>query len=654
MKKLKLFTLAIAALLTGNALAAPTIALPTETLTLPDINASADKWAGKVTTPYFIKGDTIVMSAYEGYQSISKQAWMSNTGGGSSSITDETKLWGALAPFCGAKAYGTTQKDNENDKYSYASTKTETERVYTYRVKNCTDALAYVATGSNQKRTVFIEAYEVAEGVVSSTAAATNNMESSTPGIIKISGLEATKEYVIVVYSNGTGTKGSSKGNSNFYEIAFVAAPMATDIATLKSITIDGEALENFDPATESYNVTLPYGTITVPTVAAVCTSSKANAVVTPAADVNSAATIVVTAEDGSTTKTYTINFSVAATQSSNAFLNDLTVDGKTISGFKKDSFNYNYQVAYKQDAYPVVAATVEDATATPVISQITSYPASATVVVTAQDGTTTQTYTINFTKATYPKVISSIVFSNGAKGAANESDATVKVPYLSTDAAAPTISEITVLADNEYIKADDESTITVSSKTDLTSLEYTVTKVALTPASIATNEEIAFDGTESYVFSTYGFDASKGWKFAKATEDESNRRVSDGRSRIYFALPAAKEVVLTSGTGGERGIKVYVNNVENTNVTATAANNESITIALNSNAANLVAIESNQTKGDGGFIKIKLVPVDGGNPDTSIDAINSNTTAVKRIVNGQLVIEKNGVLYNALGNVVK
>ena len=34
----------------------------------------------------------------------------------------------------------------------------------------------------------------------------------------------------------------------------------------------------------------------------------------------------------------------------------------------------------------------------------------------------------------------------------------------------------------------------------------------------------------------------------------------------------------------------------------------------------------------------------------TGIENASANTKAVKRIVNGQLVIEKNGVLYNALG----
>ncbi len=617
MKKLKLFTLAIAALLTGNALAVET---ETGNYSVRTLDGAKSTWsfifnkdAAKdiaVASKSGVAENGLYFYSASSKQKVSKSGYLSSSGQSTIAIeVPSASAAGTITMTLGSSSESRYLQLYVNDVagtvnqrlWSKAGTDLDKKGPQSY-----TFTSADISTINGKYYLKFID----------------NNTE------MKIASFE-------VELTNGS------------YEI------MATDIATLKSITIDGVALENFDPATESYNVELPYGTTTVPTVAAVCTSSKANAVITPAADVNSAATIVVTAEDGTTTKTYTINFSVAATQSSNAFLSDLTVDGKTISGFKKDSFNYNYQVAYNQEAYPVVAATVEDATATPVISQITSYPASATVVVTAQDGTTIKTYTINFTKATYPKVISSIVFSNGAKGAANESEATVKVPYLSTDAAAPTISEITVLADNEYIKADDESTITVSSKTDLTSLVYNVTKVALTPASIATNQEIDFDGTESYIFSTYGFDASKGWKFAKAKEEESNRRISDGRSRIYFALPAAKEVVLTSGNITGRAIKVYVNNVENTDVTATVKSG-SITITLNQNAANLLAIESNQTDGDGGFIKIKLVPVDGGNPETSIDAINSNATAVKRIVNGQLVIEKNGVLYNALGNIVK
>ena len=82
--------------------------------------------------------------------------------------------------------------------------------------------------------------------------------------------------------------------------------------ATLSDLTIDGVTVEDFAAATIVYDVELPFGTSVVPTVAGVANSAYAKSVVvTQASSVNGTASVVVTAEDNST-KTYTINFTVA------------------------------------------------------------------------------------------------------------------------------------------------------------------------------------------------------------------------------------------------------------------------------------------------------------------------------------------------------
>ncbi len=432
------------------------------------------------------------------------------------------------------------------------------------------------------------------------------------------------------------------------YRFKITTTPLATDIATLKSITVDGEAIEDFAAETLTYNVELPFGTTAVPTVAAAATLPNANVAVTSATALPGATTIVVTAGDGLTTKTYTVNFSVAATESTDATLSALMVNGKVISGFKADSLEYAYQLEYaKTPELPKVTATLNDENASKVISDITALPGTATVVVTAQDGVTKKTYSIAFSMAQAPKVLSEVVFSNGAKGAAVESAGTLRFPYIA-GTAVPTINSIKVNEGSTYVQGEDKITVTGE---DNTTLDYTITAVELPIAELAYDVEVTFDSTETYIFAPYGWDSGKGWKFSKEVEDNSNRRVSEGRSRIYMALPAAKEVVLTSGSGGERGVKIYVNNVENTSVTKTAKSGESITIALNSASVNLLAIESNGNNGDGGFTKIKLVPV---TTPTGVDDAGVEVKIVKRIVNGQVVIEKDGVLYNTLGNIVK
>lgn len=623
MKKIKLLTLAFAAFFAGSAMAADYT--PTKVYKVGDETTLGTKWSDKgQLANFYVSGDTVVFSPFVCYQSAGtdKQEWTGYVGSGSTNAT-----WSGQMCFKGNTVWGT------GDAGKKCSTTRSTRTAY-YNVTNCQSVLALVdlkGTG----REMYIKAFEIVDGVVATEAAKIVTRTENGIGILMLDGLDASKIYQIVVNTN-------KDSNSNFYEVAFVAAPAATNIATLKSITVGGDALEGFSAETEAYNVELPYGTVDVPFVAAVATSAKANVVVNHAASLPGATTIVVTAEDGTTTKTYTINFTVAQTLSDDATLSAITVDGKAIAGFKADSMNYAYEVAYDYaaDKFPVVAATANDEAATIAYTQITEIPGTATIVVTAQAGNTL-TYTIAFTKAAAPKILKEVLFSNGAKGASL--NGVVRVPYLEgTDV--PAIVSATADNGGTVAVSADSTKITVTG-IDNTTLDYAIEYVALAPVSLGT-EVVTFDSTETFIFAPYGWDASKGWKFAKNVEDAGNRRISEGRTRIYMALPAAKEVILTSGTGGVRAIKVLVNGVENTEITSTADKGATMTIALDSKNNNFVAIESDQTKGDGGFIAIQLVPAG----ESAIDNAVVTETVQKMLINGQLVIIKNAVRYNAQG----
>ena len=92
------------------------------------------------------------------------------------------------------------------------------------------------------------------------------------------------------------------------------AGPSVSTDATLSSLTYNGTSVPNFAATTLSYDVELPAGTTAVPTVAAVKHDTKASdPVITQASALPGTATVVVTAEDGTTTKTYTVNFTVAS-----------------------------------------------------------------------------------------------------------------------------------------------------------------------------------------------------------------------------------------------------------------------------------------------------------------------------------------------------
>jgi len=95
-------------------------------------------------------------------------------------------------------------------------------------------------------------------------------------------------------------------------EITYTAAQKSTD-ATLKELKYDGTMVPGFDAETTDYNVELPANYSGVPTVTATANDSKAKATVTQATAVPGDASVVVRAEDGTTTKTYTIHFTKAA-----------------------------------------------------------------------------------------------------------------------------------------------------------------------------------------------------------------------------------------------------------------------------------------------------------------------------------------------------
>ncbi|HSV77510.1 MAG TPA: T9SS type A sorting domain-containing protein [Bacteroidales bacterium] len=164
--------------------------------------------------------------------------------------------------------------------------------------------------------------------------------------------------------------------------------------ADLSAITAGGTALAGFDPAITTYEMILPAATTTPPTVAATLADIQATMVLTQAAAIPGTATIVVTSDDRTTTKTYTINF---RHRSTNANLSGITVGGNALAGFDPAVTSYDFPLPLATTTPPTVAATLADGRSTMVLTQATAIPGSATIVVTAEDGATTRTYTINF-----------------------------------------------------------------------------------------------------------------------------------------------------------------------------------------------------------------------------------------------------------------
>lgn len=174
--------------------------------------------------------------------------------------------------------------------------------------------------------------------------------------------------------------------------------------ATLSSLAFNGTSIAGFNANTLSYNIVLPAGTTAVPTVtAAVYDTGKATSTITQPIGLPGYAAVVVKAEDGTTQKIYTINFTVAeAVKDTDATLSNITFNGTSIAGFNANTLTYNVVLPAGTLVVPIVTATVNDiGKATSILTQATGLPGFAAVVVTAQDGITKKTYTINFTVAT-------------------------------------------------------------------------------------------------------------------------------------------------------------------------------------------------------------------------------------------------------------
>jgi hypothetical protein len=225
---------------------------------------------------------------------------------------------------------------------------------------------------------------------------------------------------------------------TNTYTVNFNVLPN-TD-ASLTSLTVSAGEL-NFAPGTLNYNVTVPHDTASV-TVTFTAAPQADTSVESPQTVTISGGTgyfeVTVTAGDKVNTKTYTISFTEAP--DNDATLSDLKVDGVTISGFAPNIYEYSLVVPYGTATVPTVSATTTDPNANAETTQATSFTAPdnvATVLVTAEDGTTTKTYTVTFTMAppSTDATLSDLRVNNVTVPgfAADKFEYTVDVPYGTT-----------------------------------------------------------------------------------------------------------------------------------------------------------------------------------------------------------------------------
>ncbi len=443
----------------------------------------------------------------------------------------------------------------------------------------------------------------------------------------------------------------ASTCNPNIDYISVNRSCEASDNNKIKSLTINGEAVEAVE-GVYSYTVG---ASVNLAAAEVVYTLAHPKATATPASgfmvnvpnagDPANTQVITVVAENGSEA-TYTVSVAKSAALSTDATLSALTVDGYTLDpAFAADVYAYTITKAYgaADPEVSVVNATPNDANAKALISYADG---TFTIEVTAEDGESTLTYSIIILEAAAKKALLKAEFSNGVHGFI--ANGNINVPYIAGQTE-PTFVSAEFWEAEGYPTAEMVDGKLVVTGIDGKKDEYTITYVPLTPMETS-YDEITFTEVPSYIYSIYGWAEDKGVKFSKDVEEATNHRISEGKDRIYIALPVAKEVILTGGSAGARSVVITVNGVKS-GVTSTPKKDETITIPLAATeGANLVAIESNGNNGDAGFTKIQLVE---GVP-TALENVDASVKAVKVIQNGQLFIKKGDKLYNAQGTIVK
>lgn len=290
----------------------------------------------------------------------------------------------------------------------------------------------------------------------------------------------ANANYLFVNWTeNGAPVSTSASYSFTATQNRSLVANFASGNANLSSLVLSSGALSpNFDPATLSYTETVAYpvssltvtptladATATVTVNGSAVTSGSASGSI-PLSVGQNTITTVVTAQDG-TTETYTLVVTRLAPSANANLLSLVSSGGALTPAFDSGTLSYSESVPNAASSI-TLTPTVADATATVTVNGVAVPlgtasgviplvvgPNTINTVVTAQDGVTTQTYTLVVTRAASSNAnLASLVLSAGSLSPAFTADTT---SY--TDTVPATTSAITVTS----TVADPTATVTVN-----------------------------------------------------------------------------------------------------------------------------------------------------------------------------------------------
>ena len=171
---------------------------------------------------------------------------------------------------------------------------------------------------------------------------------STIPSVTYTKGDPSQKVFSLLNNTTHTLTVTSESGTTKTYTIEFVI--QRSQSASLKMIYLDGDSLENFDPATLSYRVTLLGETCPKITV-----DKEEGQQVTIIAPQGAGTAKIYVKPEAAPANTYLIEF--VGTIKSTALLDSIYVNGQPLAGFQPNTFEYS--ISY-EDAIPEITYACE------------------------------------------------------------------------------------------------------------------------------------------------------------------------------------------------------------------------------------------------------------------------------------------------------
>ena len=135
--------------------------------------------------------------------------------------------------------------------------------------------------------------------------------------------------------------KAEDGSSTSVYTLTFVRK--LWEIAEPQAILVNGTPINGFAGSLTSYDVALPYGTTQAPEITIVKGHETQTYSVQTCSNFPCGASVTVYAENTNVSKTYTLNLSIAPLN--DATLQDILVNGKSISGFTPNKFIYKVSV---------------------------------------------------------------------------------------------------------------------------------------------------------------------------------------------------------------------------------------------------------------------------------------------------------------------